>query len=125
MEMASSVVFDMIKGKNGVLKFWDLRSSMVMPLLEEDKEEVDEPEVEVYQCVDQVEDFEPQTLHRDDVDPTVVCDDVDLIEIVLDFDEQVEDKLEDDENEGDEEDREVEEDNGDEVEDDDEDEEDY
>lgn len=37
MEMASSVVFDMIKGKNGVLKFWGLRSSMAMPLLEEDK----------------------------------------------------------------------------------------
>ena len=90
-------------------------------------EEVDEPEVDEYQCVDPVGDFEPQTLHRDDVDSTVVCDDGDLIEIVLDFDERVEDKLEDDENEGDEEDEEVEEDDGDEVEDDDvdEDEEDY
>ncbi|CAK9324117.1 unnamed protein product, partial [Citrullus colocynthis] len=63
--------------------------------------EVDEPEVDVYQCVDQVGDFKPQTLHRDDVNPTVVCDDDNLIEIVLDFDEQVEDKLEDDENKGD------------------------
>jgi len=73
-------------------------------------EEVDEPEVDVYQCIDQIGDFEPQTLHRDDVDPTIVCDDGDLIEIVLDFDVQVKDELEDDENEGDEEDREVEED---------------
>ncbi|CAK9329425.1 unnamed protein product [Citrullus colocynthis] len=45
--------------------------------------------------------------------------------VILDFDEQVEDELEDDENEGDEEDREVEEDDEDEVEDDDEDKKDY
>ncbi|CAK9329500.1 unnamed protein product, partial [Citrullus colocynthis] len=72
--------------------------------------EVDEPVVDVYQCIDQVGDFELQTLHGDGVDPTVVCDDGDLIEIVLDFDVQVKDELEDDENEGEEEDREVEED---------------
>jgi len=76
------------------------------------------PEVDIYQCVNQVGDFEPPTLHRDDVDPTVVCDNVDLIEIVLDFDERVEDKLEDDENEGDEEDGEVEDDDVDEDEED-------